>query len=120
MYANLKARVDIMEPGNWEKVSMSAAEAIGIQSRIAQALAIAEEDEKEALRTLHANNLALKGRIQELTIDEPPAHDCEEEVARAKSEVTQAIYAELKDRLGPAEFKKAKHAVQHVTGEPPN
>jgi len=120
LFANLKASVDVLQPGNWDRLSQLAAEAVGVQNRIAQASAIAEEEEKEALRTLHANNLALKARIQELTIDEPPAHDCEEEIAKARSKLTQTIYTELRDRLGPTEWKKAMHAIQNVTGEPPH
>lgn len=119
LYSNLKTTVEGVAPGNWDKLSVNAAAAVGILQRIAQAVMVADEAEGEELRKLHAATLELKAQIQDLTTDGPETHDCEAEIEQARSDLTQEIYTILRSRLGPAEWRLALHAIQKHTGEKP-
>jgi len=103
----------------WELISPIMEEAKEIQRRITKASTIAEGDDAKALFGLSKRLGALRHHINSIAVRRPESGTCELEVAAAQSELTQRIFAALRDGLGPSEWNRARAIVQEVTGEEP-
>jgi hypothetical protein len=64
------------------------------------------------LRSMATDVAVTRRGLESLARQAPPIHDCQEEVARALSELTQRLYHDLKRSLGPAEWVKARSIVR--------
>ena len=106
--------------GDWDAVAQSAAEATELQRRIALAVKAADDQELASLRSMATDVAVTRRGLESLARQAPPVHDCEEEVARALSDLTQRLYHDLKRSLAPAEWLKARAIVREATNEEPN
>ncbi len=104
---------------DWDIVSQAVAEGNELQRRLGLAVKAADEDELTALRTITETASALKKGLEGLVVEAPPHSGCDEEIAIALTNFTQALYKALKQRLSPAEWQHARDVVREVSGEDP-
>mgnify|MGYP003576385004 CR=1 FL=1 len=104
----------------WELISPIVEEAKEIQRRITKASTIAEGDDGKALFGLSRRLGTLRHQINSISVRRSGPGTCEFEVAGARSELTQQIFAALRDGLAPSEWNRARAIVQEVTGEEPD
>lgn len=104
------------QPG-WDAVSLSMLEADDMQRRVSLAVKVAEEEELAPLRAIADAVSTLKSRMDLLEVRGSPARGCEEEIAKAVSNLTQRLYKALRLRLAPQEWQRARSIVREVSGE---
>jgi molecular chaperone HtpG len=102
---------------NWELVAPVAEGAREIQRRLTKASSIASDDEGSTIYALSTRLGQLRYDLSRIATAQPPAIDCAAEISKAKSELTQKIFAALREGLGPAEWGRARKIVHEATGE---
>lgn len=117
----LEAKVDQLEAeGNptMERLETPLFDASDLRSRLASATSLYEGEETERLDALGVRLADVQRRLEAL-VALAPAHNCDEEVAAAIEEMAQQILRELRDRLGPQDWLRARSVVASVTGVRP-
>ncbi len=104
---------------SWDLVSPVIEEAKQIQARITKASTIADDVEGQQLYALSTRLGVLRYDMSRISTQRPKPADCHAEVVAARSELTQKIYAVLREGLGPGEWGRACEILRDVTGEEP-
>ncbi len=90
-------------------------DAASLRANMAAAIRIAEGDEIEALQALAVRRTEVQRRL-EVLYAKVPAHSCEEEIGEEIDRMVNLLFKELKARLGPQEWLRARTIVTDVTG----
>jgi uncharacterized small protein (DUF1192 family) len=92
-------------------------EAKVLQQRIEKASTFATDEESSQVLELSRRLGAARHELNRLAVKIPRAHDCQDEVAKATSDLSRKIFRALRDGLGPSEWPKVRSLLREVTGE---
>ena len=105
---------------DWDRVSLSVAEANDLQRRIRDAVKSADDMELAPLRAISEAAALVKQSLSTFALKAPLNAQCQKEVAEATAAMVQKIYKALKRRLGPSEWARARDVVRRATDEEPD